>query len=511
MTTPPPASTPPVDIPTSKKILGFTGWNLIGLCAPMLVALVSIPLFLRGLGSEKYGALMLVWMLVGYFGILDLGMGRAMTKLTAEYMGLNRRQLLPNIFWTALMMMIALGLLGAIVLAASSHALVTRILNISPILQPDARTAFLIAAAGLPFTIAVTGLIGILETHQYFRLINLIRVPLGMATYLAPLAVLPFTDRLSAVVAVLIGVRIVEMLVFLFCCLRLIPALRRNIRWDSAMVKPLLTFGGWLTASNITLPLMLHVDRFIVGIARTLTDVAYYANPAEIIVKVLTLPRAWVSAIFPPMTMHLARGSDEADALFARSVKLLLIVLFPAILGLYTIAPEFLRIWLGAEFADHSTAILRILAGGMLVYCMAYLAFSLLQSAGRPGLAARWHLLELLPFLGLATWATSRYGIHGMAWAWSARCVMDALVLFPLALRFVPKARPTIRRCALMTAVALLLLPLTAAVAAVPLRIAAAAAAALLFTAWAWLYLLSNTERTAALDWISARLPHRAA
>jgi len=490
-------------IPTSSRILGFTGWNLFGLCVPMLVAFFSIPLFIKGLGTERFGALMLVWMLVGYFSILDLGMGRAMTKMTAEYLGLDRRHQLPNVFWTALLMMTAFGVCGALLLAGGSGWLATSGLHIPPSLQEETRRSFLVVSLGLPFTVVVTGLIGMLETHQRFRLINLIRIPLGIATFAAPLAVLPFSNSLVWVVTVLIGVRVVELLIFLFCCLKLIPDLRTNIKWDTAMVRPLLSFGGWMTVSNVALPLMIHVDRFIVGAVMTLAAVAYYTNPAEIVVKMLILPRALVSALFPPMTMHLARHSPEADALFGKALKLLLLVLFPAVLALYTIAPEFLYLWLGADFAREGSGVLRLLTAGIFVYAMSYLAFSLLQSASRPDLSARWHLLELPLFIALAWWATSRWGLYGMAATWGLRGLMDVFVLFPLALRFVPAARSAVFRTGGMLGLGLCLLPGIGWLPSLGIRIPAAALGLAAFSLLAWFWLLSPGERGWALRLLS--------
>ncbi len=482
-------------IPASSRILGFTGWNLFGLCAPMLVAFFAIPLFIKGLGAERFGALTLVWMLVGYFSILDLGMGRAMTKMTAEYLGLDRRHQLPNVFWTALLMMTAFGFCGAVLLASGSGWLASSGLNIPPGLQKEVRLSFLVVSLGLPFMVAITGLIGVLETHQRFRLINLIRMPLGIATFAAPLAVLPFSHNLVWVVTVLIGVRMAELLIFFFYCLKLIPALRTSVRWDRAMVRPLLTFGGWMTVSNVALPLMIHIDRFIVGAVLTLADVAYYTNPAEIVVKMLILPRALISALFPPMTMHLARHSAEADALFGKALKLLLLALFPAVLALYTIAPEFLHLWLGADFARAGAGVLRLLTAGIFVYALSYLAFSLLQSANRPDLSARWHLLELPFFIALAWWATNRWGIYGMAATWGLRGMMDVFVLFPLALRFVPAARSAVFRTGSMLGLGLCMLPGIGWLPALSTRIPAALLGLVAFSLLAWFWLLSPGER----------------
>jgi O-antigen/teichoic acid export membrane protein len=503
---PPPPAAPPLGIPGTGRIIGFTGWNLFGMCAPMVVALISIPLFIQGLGTERFGALIIIWMLVGYFGLLDFGMGKALTKITAEKMGLGEHHLIPRIFWTALMLMGSFGLAGALILAGSSNGLATHWLNIPEALQSETRLAFLIVSLGLPFTVVVTGLIGMLETQQRFRLINLIRIPLGMATYLAPLAVIPFTANLAAVVAVLIAVRMAEFIIFMIACLHILPALRQQRRVDRAMMYPLLTFGGWMTASNIALPLMIHIDRFIIGTVRSLTEVTYYANPAEIAVKVLIVPRAWVSALFPPLTMHLARGSHEADTLFARAVKGLVLVLYLPVLVLITIAPEFLGLWLGPEFATESGLILQLLTGGIFIYSLSYLAFSLLQSAGRPDLSARWHLIELPLFVAAAWWVTREYGILGMAIIWGLRGLLDVLILYPLALRYVPEARTSLARTGGFTCVLIILLPVVAWPEAFAMRMATAAGISLLFILISWFGLVDAGER----QWLIRRLRSRA-
>jgi len=58
--------------------------NLLGWVVPLSVALVAIPYVVRGLGAERFGVLSIASALLGYFGIFDLGLGRATTKFVAE-------------------------------------------------------------------------------------------------------------------------------------------------------------------------------------------------------------------------------------------------------------------------------------------------------------------------------------------------------------------------------------------------------------------------------------------
>ena len=93
------SNTPPA-LPEGKRIARNTFWNIMGFCAPVLVAIFCIPPMIRGLGKDQFGLLTLVWMLVGYFTIFDMGIGRALTRIAAERIGQGREKELPGLFWT---------------------------------------------------------------------------------------------------------------------------------------------------------------------------------------------------------------------------------------------------------------------------------------------------------------------------------------------------------------------------------------------------------------------------
>ena len=70
------------------------GLNVGGMVLPMLVGVLTVPGLLQRLGQEKFGVLALGWALVGYFGFLDLGMGRALTQYlaSADQAGVSRQE-----------------------------------------------------------------------------------------------------------------------------------------------------------------------------------------------------------------------------------------------------------------------------------------------------------------------------------------------------------------------------------------------------------------------------------
>ena len=70
-----------------RSIAGNTLWNLLGNCFPVVVAVVCLPILKRGLGTERLGIISLAWVVIGYFGLFDLGLSRALSKLVAARLG----------------------------------------------------------------------------------------------------------------------------------------------------------------------------------------------------------------------------------------------------------------------------------------------------------------------------------------------------------------------------------------------------------------------------------------
>ena len=214
----------------------------MGTGAPLLVALVAIPMLIEGLGTARFGVLALAWMVVGYSSLFDLRLGRALTKLVAEKLGKRQDDEIPALVWTAMSLMMVLGVLGAIVVVALSPWLVSGVLKIPSELQPETLTAFYLLAASVPIVIGTTGLRGILETHQRFGLVNVVRIPLGVFTFLGPVAVLFFSNNLVPMAALLVIARLVSWCAYAVLCLHVEPAFRQSVSMHRAMVRALINF-----------------------------------------------------------------------------------------------------------------------------------------------------------------------------------------------------------------------------------------------------------------------------
>lgn len=438
------SSTSSASITSGRTLTRNTIWNLIGLAAPLLVALFAIPLLIEGLGTARFGVLALAWAVVGYFNLFDLGMGRALTKLVAEKLGAGQTEDIPRLIWTALALMGILGIIGALVAVSISPWLVRDVLKIPPALQSETLKASYLLSLSIPVVICSTGLRGVLEAHQRFDLANIVRIPLGMFTFLGPLIVLPFSNNLFPLVAVLVGGRFLTGGAHLLLCLRIVPKLRHNNRLQLAMIQPLISFGSWMTVSNIVGPLMVYMDRFLIGALISVTAVAYYTTPYEIITKLGLIPGALVSVLFAAFSTTLVQDRARTARLLSRGINYIFLAIFPLSLIIVTLAHEGIALWLGAEFADNSAFVLQWLTVGVFVNSLARVPYALVQGAGRPDLTAKMHLVELPFYLFMLWWLLGAYGIKGAAIAWVLRVSIDTLILFAMVQWLLPDTKALI-------------------------------------------------------------------
>ncbi|MGC4114417.1 MAG: flippase [Myxococcales bacterium] len=425
----------PLPVP-GRALVRNTLLNFAGLGVPLLVALATIPFLVRRLGESRFGVLSVDWIILNSAPIFDLGLGRAVRKRVAEALGTAHHERVASITWTAVLAQCLSGTLGMLALAALASPLVEHILNIPPELRSEARTTFYLVAGAIPLIVLTDTFCGVLEAAQRFDLVNAIRVPFHLALALAPLigALLGWTLTGIATLLLLSAAAILA-LQFLLST-HVFPSLRQWPRPSLGELRALLRFGRWIAVSNVVGPILVYLDRFVVGVLLPMTAVAHYAAPYELVTHLSLLPASLAATLFPAFSALRAQARlEQMQAYASRSVKYLLLLLGPVILLTVAFSPDIIAAWVGPTFGEDSSRALRLLAIGVLLNALAQVPYSVVQAGGRPDLTAKFHLLEL-PLHAVAAFALVwAWGVPGAALAWTLRVLLDTVLLFAAAAR----------------------------------------------------------------------------
>lgn len=426
----------PLHMLTGKQgaVLRNTAYNLAGLGIPAVVAVVAIPPLIHRLGDEKFGILTIVWAVVSYFGLFDLGLGRAITQLMSTALARGREEEVRSIVGTGSLLMGLLGLVGGALMLVLAPPLAREFASANDL--AEVTRALTLMGIAIPAIVMTSCYRGVLEAVERFGLLNAIRLPMGIFTFVAPLVVvIYFGPRLDYIAIVLVAGRFVAGGIHAFYAISAIPGPGHGAI-DRKLLPVLLQAGGWLTASNVAAPLMNYVDRFILGLVVSSAAVAYYVTPQELLLRVGIIPSALATALFPMFARESSRKDSDRDRSRVRHYSIFVAVLmlpFSAVLFLF--AEQILSIWIDPRFAAQAGPILKIMAIAALINGIAQIPYTMLQSMGRADLTGKLHIVELPLYLGLLYFLTSPYGPQGAAWAWSIRIAGDMMVLYYLNAR----------------------------------------------------------------------------
>jgi O-antigen/teichoic acid export membrane protein len=433
----------------SRPLVRNVLFNFIGQTAPLLAAAVTLPTLAHTFGIDRLGVLTLAWVLLGSFGLLDFGLGRSLTQSVAARLATDRAHELPVEIVTSWFVLAVLGAGAGLALALATPRIVADVLTVPAGLEEETRHSLYALAAGLPFLTLSSGMRGLLEAQQRFDLVNFVRMPLGLLTYLGPLLVLPFTRSVAAAVTVIAASRVLACVAYLVFCLRGWPHLRVSHLRTSAL-KRLAGTGMWMTIANIAGTLIAYLDRFVLGALATLATVAYYATPQELITKLTVVPMSVSGVLFPVFSAAAASGNPGLRGLFGKMSTYIFVLLAPVTLTGAAFAPELLRIWLGGDFSAASAQAVRWFCFGVLLNSLAVAPMSLLQAVGRADLTAKLQLLQMPLYFGALWWVTQQFGSIGTAVIWGTRMLLDATILFAASRQLLPDPGPLYRRFAMM-------------------------------------------------------------
>jgi len=407
-----------------------TGLTFIARLVPMLVALVTIPYVIHGLGTERFGVLSLAWLIVGSASIFDFGIGRATTKFVAEALGKNQTDRVSTIVWTSIASQVTLGIVAGIFLYIFTPLLTSRILKISPSIEKESALTFALLSLAIPVVLCTKNLSGVLEAMQRFDLITCIQIPSSSFTALLPAIGVFFGLKLPAIMLLIVGGWMASVGAYLYVCLKVLPSLRTNISADRKLMRSLLSFGGWVTVCNILVPILVSSDRFLIGALLSVRELAYYIPPYEMAFRLLIIPGVLGTIVFPAFSTLAAINESRLGKLYFRTLLYVLVLMGPMVVTMILFAGTILEHWLGKGFAAESTTLFQILLLGMLFNGLAQIPATLLDGIGRPDVRAKIFLCYLLPYVVLAYILIMKMGILGAAVAWTIRAGIECGLFF---------------------------------------------------------------------------------
>jgi len=412
---------------TTKVVKGSI-WTLAGQVLPMMVALIATPFTIRFLGSEGYGVLILVGLIPTYFSFADFGMGIASTKFGSEAYGEQNPEKEGEIVRTAALIAFLTSLVFAVPIFLFSWPIVTAF-NVPEHFRTAANIALKITS--------VSFVLGILSSVVNTPMLARLRMDMNSFSGTLPkvlmAAVTPFVLYLGGgvVEAVWVGffAAIFGIAGIIYFSGRLLPQLFR-LSINSEYFRPLIRFGGGLVIGGIAALLLINLEKIVLTRMVSVQSLAYYSVAFTFAGMATMYSTAIGQSLVPAFSQLLAQDKkQDFDGLFARGMRLNLIILLPMLTFLFVIARPFFTLWAGQEFGRESTIPFYILLFGLFFNILASIPYGTIMAKGRTDVFAKLYWVELVIYAVVVVVMINWFGIAGAAAAWSIRVILDAFII----------------------------------------------------------------------------------
>jgi O-antigen/teichoic acid export membrane protein len=404
-------------------------FNVVGMGIPLVVALITIPLYIAQIGTARFGVITIVWILLGYFGFIDFGLSRASAKALATLANASRKRRV-GAFMTSLYLNLFLGVVGAVILYFSGHFLLHRLLTLSDPISTELDASLPWIAGTLPVLLVAAVCHGAIESKERFLAVNSFDVATFTLGQILPLlAAIMIAPTLPVVIAAAFVARLASMLVML--CFVFVKEKVYSLRvFDKKIVGELARFSAWAGITNIIGTSLLFLDQLLVGFALGASAIAHYAVPMNVVTRSQIVAKALARATFPRFSRM---SREHAIDLGERSAVSLGFVYGAICASVIVLSRILMTLWIGPQFALEAAPILEVLLIGAWINGIAFVPYGLLQGQGRPDLVAKVHAMEILPY-AIALWfLLSKFGVLGAAIAWTLRVAIDTAFLLKVA------------------------------------------------------------------------------
>lgn len=398
-------------ISLSRNVLfGFLSWLL-----PLGVTFLLTPLIVHGLGAEAYGLYALVMGFVAYS--FTFNVGRAITKYVAAYRASGQSERLGEVLSTTLLINLVIGVLSALALALCANVLVTRVLNIAPQFQANARLAFYLAAVGLLVTMLSQVFNAVPQAVQRFDVYSLIATCTAMTIIVGNGSLVWLGFGLKSLIAWNVFATSLSCAAYFIAGRRLLPEARLGFRFNKDLLVGILRFSGAVIAYQVLANLLLLFERG--WLTRTLGSAAvtFYVVPMTIAIYIHAFVSSLTLVIFPLASEAGAQQDTvRLHTIYTRAYKYVSLLVLFLVVTLMTGSYQILSNWMGEEFAVNSARVLTLQAAVFGLIAWGIVAWQIADGLGHPGRNALLVLSWLVIAVPLMVWLTPRFGIVGMAY-----------------------------------------------------------------------------------------------
>lgn len=411
--------------------------NLVRYAVYVVVTFIMTPYTIRKLGLDDYGLWVLVLAIVGYGGLLELGVQTSVIKLVAQKNAAKDKEGLQRIVSTAYAFFQISGLLIAGVLIFVAHNFVAAQVS-SPEHHEMVRMLFVILGVNTAICFPSYVLGGVIFGMQRYVAKSCLDVFLAILNAGLTYFVLEKGKGIVGLASVKMTVDVASILALLLLVKNVVPDLKISLNeLSKSSFRELFSLGGKIFISSTTTRIAINTEPVIVSFAMSNSWTTVFSVPKRMVEYVREISMAATTGFMPMFSDLHGRGDTRQIAqIYEQYTRYTLIMVIPFISFVMTLGVPFMRLWVGEEMAVKGGNLIYLLSLSFLIQSLQPLMTRLMIGVGKVNFIVAVSSIGTIIYLVLGAVFINLIGIDGIGVASVMISVVAQLLYMPYVCRY---------------------------------------------------------------------------
>ena len=400
-----------------KTILVNTGSNLGVTLVKLIITFVMTPVFVHNLGNYDYGIWEIIGAVLGYMGLLDLGMKPTISRFAAKYHANNEKDQLQTLYSTSLVFLGVIGILLLVFFVVWGlfwpHLLAEGASDVQ-------KYSILLFIIGAQLFIVFPGFVAesFLEGFQKYYLKNNITIVNSIiGSTILYIYMTPENALILLAAANAIGLSI-KYIIYTGMLSRAsfggLKPIFRKASWVS--FKETAVFGFKSLVQGIASRIEIGTDTIVIGAFLGPAMVPFYAIPANLISYIRNIGWTITHAFMPFFSSLEAQNKkDEMRSVYIMASRYVVAFLLPLCVGASVVGGPFIGVWIGEEYLESADLIILLLVIYTSLPFINPFSTRYLTATGEHGILAKLYPIAAAVNLGASIILVQYWGVVGVA------------------------------------------------------------------------------------------------
>lgn len=391
--------------------------SYISLGLNSFISILYTPIMLRFLGQSEYGLFNLSNSIIGYLGVLDLGLGNAVIRYTAKYRAIDDKEGEKNLHGMFIILYTVLSLITFIIgyiFVSNIEHLFSNSLSSEEISKIKIILSIMIFNLAISFPFGVFG--GIINAYEHFVFPKIVAI---IRSILNPLVMIPLLfmgyKSIGMTIATTV-VNIIFIIINMYYCFKILKIRIKLKKIDFSVFKEISSYSFFIFLNIIVDKIYWSTDQFILGAVSGTVAVAIYSVGSSISTYYMSFSNAISGVFLPKVTRMVTKnGSDEdLSNLFIKSGRIQFIIISFILGGFILVGREFIKVWAGNEYYE-SFYIALVVMIPLTVPLIQNIGISILQAKNMHKFRSKVYILIAIINIFLSIPLAKIYGGFGAA------------------------------------------------------------------------------------------------